>query len=120
MTILDLAAFRTMAYECPCCSVTLMSDDNGTRALCGDCQRADCSPNGEGCYDDCQRPCPSCGDPRSADYYVCVIFIDGDGETTYTDFYVCGDHLLDESDVAGGYVASSATVLGYTVSELPR
>lgn len=55
MTISDLSAFRSMVYECPCCSVTLMSDDNGTRSLCDDCQSADCSPNREGCYDDCQR-----------------------------------------------------------------
>ena len=120
MTITYVSACLSMAYDCPCCDAIVMSGDDGARALCGDCQSADCTPNRDGAYDDCKRPCASCGDPRSADFYVCVVYARSDDETDYSDGYLCADHVPDKSDVPGVLIPTDATVLEYTVSELPR
>jgi hypothetical protein len=106
---------ETMAYDCPCCGTVVYGDSN--RALCADCVTAECEPNRSGAYDECKRPCESCGDPRSSDFYVCVVYERSDGETDYSDGYVCSEH---ESDAVEAFTPSGATVLESTVSEITR
>jgi hypothetical protein len=104
-------------YDCPCCDEPVMSSDIDTRVPCGGCLTADCQPNRDGAYDDCQRACMACGDPRSADFYVCVVIERSDGETDYSDGYVCADH---GGDAVETFTPSGATVIEYAVSELQR
>jgi hypothetical protein len=107
------------AYPCPCCGDTLIGD-LASQPACDDCQAAGCEPNSHGDYNDCQRPCASCGDPRTADWYLHVTWARPDGTVTCTDGYICDEHLPDEADVPGAFIPSSARVLEYDARELPR
>jgi hypothetical protein len=60
-----------------------------------------------------------CGNLGKAVYYVNVIYKRNDnGETEYTDAYVCGDHLTPESETRTSYKAGGYEVLEYEVTEL--
>ena len=84
------------------------------------CQAAGCEPNRDGGYDECRRPCPGCGDPRTADYYLHVTWARADGEVTYTDGYVCEEHLPSEADTPGAFISSDARVIEYNARPLDR
>lgn len=111
---------ETGAYDCPCCGDTVMSGDGGGRPPCDDCQAAGCEPNGNGDYDDCRRPCPECGDPRTAGYYLHVTWRRADGEVTYSHGYVCEEHLPSEADTPGTFIPSDGDVIEYEARELTR
>jgi hypothetical protein len=110
---------ESVAHDCPCCGDIIYSGPVGS--LCDDCLKAECEPNREGAYDDCQRPCETCGVPSLADFYVCAVYITSEGETTYSDGYVCESHVITDSrDVPGSLIPSDATVLEYDVHEITR
>lgn len=100
-------------HTCPCCDEIIYCSD----LLCDDCQAADCTPNGSGNYDDCQRDCRTCGDPGNADFYVSVVWEDSDGETQHSDGYVCAGHLESDTELSW-FVSSGATILEENVTEL--
>lgn len=106
------------AYDCPCCMDVIMPREDGGRPPCDDCQAAGCEPNRDGDYDDCRRPCPGCGDPRTADYYLHVTWARADGEVTYNHGYVCEEHLPSEADTPGTFIPSDARVIEYEARAL--
>lgn len=99
-------------HDCPCCGHAVY----GTDLLCSLCQEHDCQPNESGNYDDCQAPC-DCGTPALADFYFCVVYVGADGETTYTDGYLCAKDAVDDGEV---YAPAGATVLEFELSEITR
>jgi hypothetical protein len=113
------AAIGTGVHPCACCSDPVYS----IAVLCGECRTAECLPttdaSGETAYTSCQRTDCGCGDPRTADYYVCVIYSRSDGETDYSDGYICDEHLPNE-DGMDVLIPSGAEVLESEVRELPR
>lgn len=111
------AGYAPGAWDCACCSQVVYGS---VGPLCGECIAAECAPNRDGGYDECERPCGSCGDPRSAEFYVCVVWSRPGADVTYSDGYVCGDHLPHEDDMAGTFVPSDAEVHEVTVNELHR
>lgn len=99
-------------HDCPCCGHAVYTTD----LLCSECQANKCEPNGSGNYDDCQVPC-FCGSPALSDFYFCVVYVGQDGETTYTDGYVCDEHAVEDADV---YAPAGADVLEFELLEIPR
>jgi hypothetical protein len=100
-------------HDCPCCGDIIYGDV----LLCDGCIEAGCEPNGEGSYDNCQRDCATCGVPALADFYFCVVYVGADGETTYTDGYVCEDHVVEDGEV---YAPAGAQVLEFELREITR
>lgn len=98
-------------HDCPCCGNAVYAD----HLLCDECTGHGCEPNGEGAYDDCQVPC-NCGTPSLADFYFFIVF-EKDGETDYSDGYVCQDHAVGDGET---YAPAGAAVLEFSLSELTR
>ena len=108
------------AYDCPCCGDIVMSDDLGNTPPCRDCQIAGCEPNREGDYDECRKPCATCGDPGNADYYVCAVYQDENGETDYSDGYLCAEHTPTETEARDVLIPHGASLLEYEAREITR
>lgn len=98
-------------HNCVCCGDIIYT----TSPLCGDCVTADCQANDAGEYNDCERPCEGCGVPSIADYYFMVIFQRTDGETDYTDGFVCEEHAVDDAEA---YAPNGCTVLEFELTEV--
>jgi hypothetical protein len=114
------AEARSGVIDCPCCGEAVMTADLASGAPCEDCQEAGCEPDSHGAYAECRRPCPSCGDPRTADYYLHVTWARAGGEVTFTGGYACGEHLPAEADLPGAFIPSDGRVLAYEARELYR
>lgn len=95
-------------HDCPCCGHAVYGDD----LLCSACQEADCDPGGS----DCQVPC-DCGTPALADFYFCVVFVGADGETSYSDGYLCAEDAVEDGAV---YAPNGAEVLEFELREIVR
>jgi hypothetical protein len=109
-------------YPCPCCG-DATSGDGFSRPPCDDCQKAECEPNHDGGYDDCQRQCPTCGIPCLAEFYVFVVWgkdVPGGTETDYSDAYVCSEHMTADVESGDALIPADAYVIECDVRELDR
>ena len=98
-------------HNCPCCGNAVYAD----HLLCTDCTEAVASPTGWASTTTARFPAAAAR--RAWRTSTSAWSTSADGETHYSDGYVCAEHAVEDGEV---YAPAGATVLEFELKEITR